>query len=196
MLWSKSSDGIISLKIEPRAMAKQQIDTNLPSELEQIVCKSIPEASIYLDAHKEIMIQNQINMTRETFEKEVSETLEFFPKLGVAYAVSKRYHEINWNEVEEGTDADYLKAKEMIRYADALFAIRKTSEAIEEYNKINKLYPDFYDAWSNKGSALKSINRYEESLACYERALEIDPGSVIARGMKEHLIELMAKKEP
>lgn len=35
-------------------------------------------------------------------------------------------------------------------------------------------------AWSNKGNALASLDRYEEALSCYDRALEMDPRLVEA----------------
>ena len=38
-----------------------------------------------------------------------------------------------------------------------------------------ELNPRYESAWSNKGNALRELGRLEESLACYDRALKIDP---------------------
>ena len=36
------------------------------------------------------------------------------------------------------------------------------------------------DAWVKKGSALEKLDRMEQALGCYNRALELDRGSTLA----------------
>ena len=32
------------------------------------------------------------------------------------------------------------------------------------------------DAWSNKGSALEGLKKYDEAIRCYDNAIDIEPG--------------------
>ena len=38
-----------------------------------------------------------------------------------------------------------------------------------------RIYPDDKRTYNNKGNALKELERYEEAIAAYDKALEIDP---------------------
>ena len=47
--------------------------------------------------------------------------------------------------------------------------------ALKALNECTKYYPDYAEAWSNKGRSLAALGRYSESFECYEKALEIKP---------------------
>jgi hypothetical protein len=95
-LWAKSPDGDISLNFEAGHMAEQIIETDLPPKLEKIVKSSSEEFLVYFQAHQNAMIQYQGRMTPEHRGREIAVTLEYFPRLGMAYAISKGYHETSW----------------------------------------------------------------------------------------------------
>ena len=37
------------------------------------------------------------------------------------------------------------------------------------------LKPDDPDLWNNKGTALRSLGRYDEATECYNKSLQLDP---------------------
>ena len=95
-LWAKSPDGKISINFEPGEMANQTITTDLPQELESIVVSSMDDFLPYFKAHQNAMITNQANMSPEQRGKEIAVTLEYIPRIGLAYAIHKGYHETVW----------------------------------------------------------------------------------------------------
>ena len=95
-LWAKSPDGNISINFEPGEMANQTIATDLPTELEEIVKSSMDDFLPYFEAHQNAMIQHQSKMTPHHMEREIAVTLEYLPRIGMAYAISKGYHETAW----------------------------------------------------------------------------------------------------
>ena len=64
----------------------------------------------------------------------------------------------------EGGDADLA----LLRYEQALAQDPKSAAA-----------------WTGKGTALQQLERYDEALAAYDRALELDPGNELARRWRE-----------
>jgi hypothetical protein len=95
-LWAKSPDGNISINFEAGEMAKQTITTELPEQLERIVISSIDDFVPYFKAHQNAMIANQSMMTPDSMIREIAVTLEYFPQIGLAYAIAKGYHETVW----------------------------------------------------------------------------------------------------
>ena len=43
------------------------------------------------------------------------------------------------------------------------------------YNKAISLKPDYAEAYSNRGVALKELNRLDEALASYDKAISLKP---------------------
>ena len=52
---------------------------------------------------------------------------------------------------------------------------KEFNKAIDDFEKAIKYYPRFYQAHSSLGYALRKVGRYEESLAAYNKSLEINP---------------------
>ena len=52
--------------------------------------------------------------------------------------------------------------------------INKPNKAIEYFDEGITYYPDYIDFWINKGVSLIELEKYEESLECYEEALNLD----------------------
>jgi tetratricopeptide (TPR) repeat protein len=42
-------------------------------------------------------------------------------------------------------------------------------------DKAIEFKPDYHEAWNNRGSVLGYLGRFEEAIASYDKALEINP---------------------
>ena len=56
---------------------------------------------------------------------------------------------------------------------------------IEYFDKVIELKPDFAGAWNLKGLEYVVLKRYEDAIACFDKALEIRPSYPEARYNKE-----------
>ncbi len=56
---------------------------------------------------------------------------------------------------------------------------------IEYFDKVIELKPDFAGAWNLKGLEYVVLKRYKDSIACFDKALEIRPSYPEARYNKE-----------
>ena len=70
-------------------------------------------------------------------------------------------------------DVDYYNQK-----ANALLDSGKLKEAIDEYKKIEKMYPDNLTAYFNEGFALKQLGKYNEALIAFNIVLSKSPNSI------------------
>jgi len=52
---------------------------------------------------------------------------------------------------------------------------RRYSEAVREYRKVLKDYPEYKSAWNNLGSAYRALGRKSKALDAYNHAVKIDP---------------------
>jgi tetratricopeptide (TPR) repeat protein len=59
----------------------------------------------------------------------------------------------------------------------------KVPEAVDYYNKIIELEPNYQNVYINKGNALCDLNKFDEALHCYDKAISIDD-SLIALNNK------------
>ncbi len=51
----------------------------------------------------------------------------------------------------------------------------KFNDALGFFEQALLLNQDDPDLWNNKGTALRSLGRYEESIECFNKSLEIEP---------------------
>ncbi len=56
-----------------------------------------------------------------------------------------------------------------------LLRVRQAGESLAHFDRALALKPDFANAWSNRGLALKELGRLEEALTCHDRALAVRP---------------------
>jgi tetratricopeptide (TPR) repeat protein len=66
--------------------------------------------------------------------------------------------------------AGATKAKKREKYQRK--ALKQFDKAIDSFSEAIRLNPDFYQAYSSLGYALRRSGRFEEALAAYDRALE------------------------
>ena len=55
-------------------------------------------------------------------------------------------------------------------------SLGKLDEAIEAYEKVISMRPDFVAAYNNMGVALKDQGKLDEAIEAYNKALSIKPG--------------------
>lgn len=74
-------------------------------------------------------------------------------------------------------DGEVLPQQEylMIRAVNRQFVDEDLEKALEDYELICELYPDHMAAFNNRGRILMSLGRYDEAIAMFERASELDP---------------------
>ena len=59
--------------------------------------------------------------------------------------------------------------------ANALLALGRAEDALEDYDKAVALQPDFAQAHANRGSALQQLKHPEAALASYDKAIALKP---------------------
>lgn len=64
--------------------------------------------------------------------------------------------------------------------AKAQFGSELFNEAIKTFEKLNRLIPNNAQLLTDKGSAHGKLRQYDLSAACYDRALELEPGYFLA----------------
>jgi len=89
---------------------------------------------------------------------------------------------------EESVDAGYL-----LQRGDSLDDEREFEQAIEYYDKIIKIYPNYTVAYNNKGASLDELGRYEEAIECYNKAIELYPNYPAAYNNKGSALKNMKR---
>jgi tetratricopeptide (TPR) repeat protein len=65
--------------------------------------------------------------------------------------------------------------KELVKKGHVLMGEGKFFDALGFFEQALLLNQDEPDLWNNKGIALRSLGRYEESMECFNKSLEIEP---------------------
>jgi len=63
----------------------------------------------------------------------------------------------------------------LVKKGQSLMGVGKFDEALGFFEQALLLNQDDPDLWNHKGVALRSLGRYEESMECFNKSLEIDP---------------------
>jgi len=74
-------------------------------------------------------------------------------------------------EAQDLPQRDVLKLKAVNRQ----FVDGDLPGALETYGMIREVFPDFMPAWNNSGMILRSLGRYDEAVAMYEKAAALAP---------------------
>jgi tetratricopeptide (TPR) repeat protein len=88
----------------------------------------------------------------------------------VAYNNGLEHRNRAWKLEEAAASAAGAKAEKKAQKAQKSFA-----KAAQQFRTAVELVPNFHQAHSSLGYALRRTGQYEESLAAYDRALTIDP---------------------
>lgn len=65
--------------------------------------------------------------------------------------------------------------EELVEKGQSLMNDGKYDDALGFFEQALLLNQDDPDLWNNKGIALRSLGRYEESMDCFNKSLEIEP---------------------
>lgn len=65
--------------------------------------------------------------------------------------------------------------------------------AIDAFNKADKLDPLYAKSWSNRGNALIALRKYDEAIEAFHHALELDSQSPRTRANYGHALYAKAK---
>jgi len=67
------------------------------------------------------------------------------------------------------------KIKDLVKNGQSLMDNGKYDDALGYFEQALLLNQNDPDLWNNKGIALRSLGRYEESMECFNKSLEIEP---------------------
>ena len=65
--------------------------------------------------------------------------------------------------------------EDLVKKGQSLMDDGKFDNALGFFEQALLLNQNDPDLWNNKGVALRSLGRYEESMECFNKALEIEP---------------------
>ena len=64
--------------------------------------------------------------------------------------------------------------EELLNEAIESFNSKNYEAALENYNKFIESFPDYKEAYYNKGVVLQKLNKYPESLEAFSESLKLD----------------------
>ncbi len=67
------------------------------------------------------------------------------------------------------------KIEDLVQSGQSLMDDGKYDEALAFFDQALLLNQNDPDLWNNKGVALRSLGRYEESMECFNKSLQIEP---------------------
>lgn len=67
------------------------------------------------------------------------------------------------------------KIEELVQKGQSLINDGQFDDALGFFEQALLLNQNDPDLWNNKGIALRSLGRYEESMECFNKSLEIEP---------------------
>jgi tetratricopeptide (TPR) repeat protein len=67
------------------------------------------------------------------------------------------------------------KIEELVQKGQSLMNDGQFDDALGFFEQALLLNQNDPDLWNNKGVALRSLGRYEESMECFNKSLEIEP---------------------
>jgi hypothetical protein len=93
ILWGLSKDGNVSVYFHPKHLVGE-IETEVPPHLHSIVIQSLSVGESLFWAHNRFIMKQQENGSEIDYIGETATVLRWLPKLGISYALFKRYHEL------------------------------------------------------------------------------------------------------
>ena len=68
-----------------------------------------------------------------------------------------------------------VQISDLVKQGQSLMDDGKFDDALGFFEQALLLNQDDPDLWNHKGIALRSLGRYEESMECFNKSLEIEP---------------------
>ncbi len=134
---------------------------------------------------------DKLNLTQEDIRKIVSEVLkatDITPEaidVRIEKKIKKKFSDIDkgiativaqrLNEIDKQFKKPVGNASDYLILGNAEYAKGNYPKAIEHYEKVLGIRPDFAEAWYNKGVTLGKLGRRDEALKAYDKAIELKP---------------------
>jgi len=156
------------------------------AEIMEFVSKVKEESQSDVERFSELLETNLEHKMRETMmglrekaEKEVEQTLGEL-KTQVEHEIKRIMADYkDKNEKDFKTrEAEFTREVEVnLLFIEASFYFMngKPAEALKHYNKLLAIKPNHYVAWTNKGTILRELGRYEEAIDSFNKASELAP---------------------
>ncbi|BAZ39569.1 TPR repeat-containing protein [Calothrix sp. NIES-4101] len=77
--------------------------------------------------------------------------------------------------VAEDYQLEINRADLLFKLGNLLVAANEYQAAISSYDEAVKIKPDYYQAWYNRGLALRHLERFEDAVVSFDKALQIKP---------------------
>ncbi len=87
-----------------------------------------------------------------------------------AYNQGLKHRDKAWKLEEEAEAAEGKARDKLLKKAQKAYG-----KAVRELRAAVDVKPDYYQAWSSLGYALRKTGEFDESIAAYDRALELNP---------------------
>ena len=146
--------------------------------------------------HKAIIFFRKLLLLKKNDES-LKEGLSFcLSKVGNNYQKNRKYEEAK-NIFEEVLSYSPHNSDYLFNYGNALFGLNQFTNAIFAYQnsiKNNLTAPD-PDTYINLGNALRNLDKNEEAIKYYKKALEINPKLIHAQVELVHLMQYICEWE-
>jgi tetratricopeptide (TPR) repeat protein len=154
---------------------KEKILTQHPENLRdyiEILIKTYPNPKNQTNHLKKLLNQKNIKHPPELTEEiektqKQIEITEFENKILLK---ESSYESVLPVEMEDLDDA-YIS----FNIGNLYYDLGKLGKALSYYDNALYIYPDFIDAWKNKGLIFFAIGRLQKAAACYNQILNLDP---------------------
>jgi tetratricopeptide (TPR) repeat protein len=83
-----------------------------------------------------------------------------------------------------------------VTYGNAYDALKKTEEAVGVYDDGIKLFPNYYQLYFNKGISLIRLKNYDESMECFQKAVQLNPKHASSHNAIARLVSIEKKNIP
>jgi len=99
---------------------------------------------------------------------------EGYVRLGRAY-LERGQKEEAIAAYKKAIDVNPYYSGHHIDLENAYFSLGDTGKALEEAKRVTELQPDSVHGWDNLGNAYERAGRYDESIAAYQKSIELSP---------------------
>jgi HEAT repeat protein len=153
---------------------KEKIIAQNPENLKdylEILIKTYTEPKTQTEHLKKLLKQQNIphnNKITEEIEKtqKQMEITEFENKI-LAQKVNESVLPVDMEDIEEA----YIS----YNLGNLYYELGKLEKALSYYDRALFIYPDFIDAWKNRGLMYYTLGRLQKAAACYNQILNLDP---------------------
>jgi tetratricopeptide (TPR) repeat protein len=125
--------------------------------------------------------ENYTNQNIDNNSEEIEQTSELILDVNIeAVTLNNGYNseslqdKVDNNESLEEEVDDVQKSHELNTLGIELIDSSNYEQAITIFDKAIKLNPDLYEAWFNRGLALRNLSKYQESIKSYLKALTLE----------------------